>query len=143
MNKPFVRLIMLVLLVVLVAGGVAYGMITFLNKEPQEAKGKPLTKAVFSVGDFTTNLVPEDGKTRFIRVKVEIEIADEKNLDELAKNQHAIRDQIIGILRSKTVGEVSGEMGMAALRQQMAAHLNFVLKDIGITNVYFTDFVVQ
>ncbi len=143
MNKPVVKIALLVVLVVFVAGMVAVGAVYVMTRKPVVKQAEPPKRALYSAGDFTTNLAPDGGKTRFIKVKVELEIADEKGLEELTRQHAVIRDQILSVLRSKNAEDVSEETGMAALGRHLANRLNGVLKGVEITGVYFTDFVVQ
>ncbi|MGE5484282.1 MAG: flagellar basal body-associated protein FliL [Ignavibacteriales bacterium] len=144
MNRPVVKMLLLVLLVIVVAGGVAAGAVYLMTRKPQAAQqAKGPKRGMYAAGDFTTNLVPDNGKNRFIRAKIELEISDEKGLEEMAKQHAIIRDQILVVLRSKTVQDVSEDAGMAALGRHVMSQLNGVLKGVEITGVFFTDFVVQ
>jgi flagellar FliL protein len=137
------KIVLGVVLVMVVAGAAAAGVYFFLNRKPGGAEQKTVKPGLFSAGDFTTNLMPDDSKTKFIRVKVEIEISDEKKLPDVAQKQAVIRDQILAVLRSKAAEDVLGESGMGTLARDIAFALGQVLPGIEILNVYFTDFVVQ
>lgn len=144
MKKPALKIAMLILLVVLIAGGVAAGAVYLMTRRTEGPKvAKAPNKGMYLAGDFTTNLVGDNGKNRFLRAKIELEIADEKGLAEMAKQHAVIRDQTLSVLRSKTVQEVAEDDGMASLGRHLMNHLNGVLKGVEITGVYFTDFVVQ
>ena len=144
MKKPVLKIAMLILLVVLIAGGVAAGAVYLMTRRTESPKvAKAPNKGMYLAGDFTTNLVGDNGKNRFLRAKIELEIVDEKGLAEMAKQHAVIRDQTLSVLRSKTVQEVAEDDGMASLGRHLMNHLNGVLKGVEITGVYFTDFVVQ
>lgn len=80
---------------------------------------------------------------KYLRVTMDIELADETNKEEVEERLPQIRDSILTILPSKHYDEVITIDGKNRLRKEIQAALNsFFNKEI-ITNIYFTEFVIQ
>ncbi|NPV71244.1 MAG: flagellar basal body-associated FliL family protein [Firmicutes bacterium] len=142
--KKFLPRVISVVVATLLITGVSAGTAYIITRRPLVIReAKSAKKGMFSAGEFTTNLAPNEAKTKYIKVRIELEVADEKSLEAMAAQQAVIRDQILGVLRSKTFHDVTGDEGMQALGRAIVVQLNNVLKGTQVTGVYFTEFVVQ
>ncbi len=142
---------MAIALVIIAAVGSAY--ITYLvfsrstmdvtaaaGEEPKGSEFGPVHK----VGEFTVNLmVPQGFSPRFVRTGLVVEVGDKKYISELARRDPQVRDAVISILRTKTQEDISGAAGMERLRQELGRAISGLLPEGSITNVYFTELVVQ
>ena len=64
-------------------------------------------------------------------------------IEELEKRLPQIRDKILMILPTKQYADIATTTGKLALRDEIMASLNTFLKKGQISNIYFTEFVVQ
>ena len=91
---------------------------------------------------FIVNLA-DSGGNRYLRVTMNLELKNDEVTDEVVTRLPQIRDGILMILPSKKYADISTVEGKTALRDEIILHLNSLLKLGSITNIYFTEFVVQ
>ncbi|MBV5337314.1 MAG: flagellar basal body-associated FliL family protein, partial [Deltaproteobacteria bacterium] len=97
---------------------------------------------VFSLEPFIVNIY--DGQElRYLKVKVELEMAGPAIKAELDGRLAAIRDAILVVLTTKTLQEVQDAQGKNQLREEILTAISKIVAQGKVTKVYFTDFVVQ
>ncbi len=95
--------------------------------------------------DFTANL---QDSVHFIQVGIAVSTPyDDKVITNIKTNDIAIRSAILMALGDTTEDQVFSSQGKAALSKRLVAAINGTLKQKegfgGVSNVYFTNFVVQ
>jgi flagellar FliL protein len=104
--------------------------------------GKAGAGTVFPLEPFIVNIY--DGQeVRYLKVKVEFEMATPEVKAEVEARQAPLRDAILVLLTTKTLQEVQDLQGKNQLREEILTSVNKILPPGKITKVYFTDFVVQ
>jgi flagellar FliL protein len=154
-KKGFPLKLVILLVVVLGLGGGGFyawksGMLNrFLGGEKQAHASKGEKKEVpldvgptRSLETFIVNLADPQGR-RYLKVKMDLELSDEKVMPELDKRLPQLRDTILTTLCSKTYDEIGTLEGKMQLRMEIMARLNQLLKAGKIRNLYFTEFIVQ
>jgi flagellar protein FliL len=111
-------------------------------KEEKEGKEKDGEKPIFSLTPFIVNLADQDA-TRYMRVTLDLELSGEETKAELEKRLPQIRDAVLTIIPAKTASEISTVEGKTALRDEIIQRLNSFIKKGKVTNIYFTEFVIQ
>lgn len=144
-GKGKMKLIIIIAAVILVAGGIG-GYFFFSSKgHSEEAAPKTDVKGVpiiYSLDPFIVNIY--DGQDlRYLRVKVEMDVASEEVKAEMQARQAQFRDAILVLLSAKTLLDVRDEQGKNQLRQEIFTAVNNILAPGKLKRVYFTDFVVQ
>ncbi|OBS09816.1 flagellar basal body-associated FliL family protein [Acidihalobacter prosperus] len=95
---------------------------------------------------MVVNLGP-DQPVRFLQLGIDVMARDQKAIDAVKENMPAVRNRLISLLSGQKYAVVSTPEGKEALRKQVLASINAVLKDSGdkhlIEQVYFTNFVMQ
>ena len=153
MSNKLIFLLVAVLLVLTV--GLGAGLLMMWNKlsdlntqnnlvvnpgtqQAQAAAPGPL----FSLETFIVNLADQE-RSRYLRVTMDLELA--KSTDAAAINDRLsqVRDSILMILPSRQFGEIASMEGKIALRDEIIARLNSLLNKKVVTNIFFTEFVVQ
>jgi flagellar protein FliL len=123
------------------------------NSEPQAdqevAKEKETTIGpTYKLDTLIVNLADQGGK-RYLRVTMEFELTPAEKVEatelteEINKRLPQIRDAILMILPTKQYADIATTAGKIALRDEIMAKLNTFLKKGQISNIYFTEFVVQ
>lgn len=137
-------IILAAVVVVAAAGGAAYFAVRSAMVKPAETPAKVEKQALkpVEVGEFLTNLADPGGR-RVVHVKIEIRVANDKMATKLQEDGSAIRDQVLRILRSKTVTDLAGEDGMDNLAHEIMNRLNVTVAEGQIRELYFTDIAIQ
>ncbi len=153
-------IIVILLVLILVGGGLAAYFLLSDNSEDQPAKqqqpqSKQIKKSkvsrnsdlleigpIYPLDQFIVNLLSEGG-SRFLKVKMDLELSGPELTAELDKKKPLIRDIVIRTLSSKTFQEVSTNRGKEKLKDELVDRINAVLADGQVKNIFFTEFVVQ
>jgi len=98
--------------------------------------------SIFPLEPFIVNIY--DGQElRYLKVKVEIEMASPEVKADLDARVAPIRDAILVLLSAKTLQDVQDVQGKNQLKEEILASINKIIPPGKIAKVYFTDFVVQ
>jgi flagellar FliL protein len=97
---------------------------------------------IFSLDTFIVNLADKGGN-RYLRVTMDLELANPNLEAEITKRIPQVRDSILMILPTKRFEDISTVQGKTALRDEILATLNGYLAQGKVTNIYFKEFVVQ
>ena len=109
---------------------------------PGQAAAGARQGLMYDAGEFVTNLA-DTGVRRFIKVHVQLEVADQSVSSTLSREAVTVRDCVLGVLRSRTFAAVSGEQGMDELGQEVVKRLNALFGEGRVAAIFFTEFVVQ
>ncbi|MCX7823007.1 MAG: flagellar basal body-associated FliL family protein [Syntrophobacterales bacterium] len=144
--------LIIILLVGLIAlgGGGFFAYTKFFKKKQTEESGakpepekKPADKVILhSMETFIVNLADPGGK-RYLKVTMQLELDNQKVLEEISKETPRIRDIILTILSSKEFDDISTLPGKNALKRELVTKLNASLRTGRVLNIYFTEFLVQ
>lgn len=152
-------LIVVLLVLLLIGGGLAAYFLLGSDDEgasaPAQTQSAPAKRApagrssnyldigpMYPMDQFVVNLLSESG-SRYLKVKLDIELDKPELSAEMDKKKALIRDIIIRVLSSKTFEEVSTMKGKDRLKDEIVTRINETLADGQIRNIFFTDFVVQ
>ncbi|RLA99095.1 MAG: flagellar basal body protein FliL [Deltaproteobacteria bacterium] len=166
-KKSPMMLIILLLLVILVLGGAAAGYFLFMAPKTKEAEAKNATKAapqahqvqqgtyipqrgtlagpigpIKDLDTFIVNLTDAQG-TRYLKVKIGMELSSDQLSAEIDKKLPQVRDEIITLLSSKSFADVSTVAGKRELKREIISAVNRHLATGQVVRIYFTEFVIQ
>jgi flagellar FliL protein len=112
--------------------------------EAADTAGVPETEIgpIYPLETFIVNLADARGK-KYLKTKLELELDNPLVVGEIDQRLPQFRDTILTILSSKTFDDVRQLEGKFQLRAEVMTMLNQFLKSGKITNVYFTEFIVQ
>lgn len=97
---------------------------------------------VFPMEPFVVNIY--DGQEmRYLKVKVELEMAAPNVKPEIEARLAPIRDAVLVLLSAKTLQEIQDVQGKNALKEEILSAISRLLPPGKLVKVYFTDFVVQ
>ena len=153
MSNKLIFLLVAVLLVLTV--GLGAGLLMMWNKlsdlntqnnlvvnpgtqQAQAAAPGPL----FSLETFIVNLADQE-RSRYLRVTMDLELAKSTDAGVINDRLSQVRDSILMILPSRQFGEIASMEGKIALRDEIIARLNSLFNKKVVTNIFFTEFVVQ
>jgi len=101
-----------------------------------------VAKPIFPLKSFIVNLAGDNG-TRYLKIRMDLEITNESFNNDIRQRIPQIRDSIMMILTSKRFADIKDTAGKIALRENVQEQVNAFFKEPCVSNVYFTDFVIQ
>lgn len=152
-NKILIIFIGVFLLVVIAMGGgffMMWNKMSSMNAQNSEdaETATETEEAVETMGPttrletFIVNLADKGG-TRYLRISMDLELEKEETVEVVEKRLPKIRDAVLMILPTKKYEDIGTVEGKSALRNEMLAKINELMKPEEIKNIYFTEFVVQ
>jgi len=114
------------------------GKVAEMPVEEEENAIGPL----YSLDTMIVNLADHGGK-RYLRVTMALELSDPESVATIESRLPQVRDAVLMILPTKTYDDVSTTDGKIALRNQVMEKINTLMTKGRVTNIYFTEFVVQ
>jgi flagellar FliL protein len=151
MSNKLIFLVVAVLLVVTL--GLAGGFFMMWNKlsalntqsyaaaQNQQGQTAALGK-LFPLDTFIVNLADQE-RSRYLRVTMDLELLAPADSEKLNQRLPQVRDRILMLLPSKRFADIASTEGKTALRDEMIGKLNGLFPETVITNIFFTEFVVQ
>ena len=97
---------------------------------------------LFSLDTFIVNL-NDERRSRYLRVTMDLELFRKPDADLLSDRLPQIRDSILTILPAKRFEDISTIEGKTALREEIMEKLNALFNQKLVSNIFFTEFVVQ
>jgi flagellar FliL protein len=97
---------------------------------------------VFAIEDIVVNPAGTAG-SRFLSASFGIEVSSPETATRLEEREPLVRDALITILSSKTLAELTDAKQKEIMRLQIKKRLSLLLKTEDVTNVFYTDFVLQ
>ena len=146
LGKKMIIMMALGAVVVLGAGGGA--AFFFMHKHSsEEAKttseataGKPV---YFPLGDLLVNLSGEGKHPNFLKVKISLELADEKDLPLMESIKPRIVDNFQVYLRELRIEDLRGSAGMYRLREELLMRVTEAAQPVRVHDVLFQEMLVQ
>jgi flagellar FliL protein len=137
---------------VVVLAGAGGGAFFFLHKGDDEAKktehaaeasGEKGNPVYFTLGDLLVNLSGEGKHPNFLKVKISLELADEKDLPLMEAIKPRIVDNFQVYLRELRIEDLRGSAGMYRLREELLMRVTEAAQPIRVHDVLFQEMLVQ
>jgi flagellar FliL protein len=135
------KIILLLVVVFVLLGGGAFAYIAFFD-EPAPKKAEHVDRAMMTLEPFLVNLADKDAR-RYLKVKIDLEVENEKAVKELEKSMPRIRDQLIFLLSSKSYQDIATPEGKHQLKKEIMTRLAALPMGKKISAAFFTEFVAQ
>lgn len=146
-GKNILLIVVVVLLIIVVVGGGAFGGYYFATKNAPAAQQQVSTpnvnEATFDVEELIVNLA-DDNTRRFLKIKLVLAY-DSKNKNfakELGTKKVVVKDSIISVIRAKKASDLTAK-GAEDLKTEILTRVNSIFNTGKLTNVYYSDFLVQ
>ena len=110
------------------------------NAESGESKGKVV---FFNLGDLLVNLSGEGKHPNFLKVKINLELADEKDIPLIEAVKPRIVDNFQVYLRELRIEDLRGSAGMYRLREELLMRVTEAAQPVRIRDVLFQEMLVQ
>ena len=97
---------------------------------------------VMELDPFLLNLADRD-ELRFLKVSIKLELDRPEENTDFQKKVPAIRDALLVLLSSKESQLLRTVNGKRRIREEIMTRVNGVMNRGKISNVFFTDFIIQ
>jgi flagellar FliL protein len=154
-KKKRSKLLLLAPLVLLLAGVPAGAYFWMQHKAAAAAKAegggkaeepaKPDNSGVMPLEPFTVNLADKDSP-RFLRITITLVIDQKDEIEEVRKDalkQARLRSSMLELLAQQIAEHLTSPDGKNELKHAIAERATDALKPLKVTDVLFSDFVVQ
>jgi flagellar FliL protein len=115
---------------------------TISNNRQPDKTGVESIGSLLSLEAFIVNLA-DDGGSRYLRVSMDLELKQADTLKIIEKQLPQIRDSILKILPAKYFEDIRTADGKLLLKDEIITKLNSLFGEDYISNIFFTEFVVQ
>jgi flagellar protein FliL len=139
-------------LVLGVGGGGAAFYFMHGHKAPDEAAGEQSAAAAadqngkpvfFPLGDLLVNLAGEGKHPNFLKVKVTLQLADEKDVALMEAIKPRVIDNFQVYLRELRIEDLRGSAGMYRLREELLLRVTEAAQPVRVRDVLFQEMLVQ
>jgi flagellar FliL protein len=110
--------------------------------EGEGAQQEAVLDVFLKLDPFIVNL-KGNGMKRYLKTTIAIEVEERKVKEELEMLTPKLRDTILFVLTSKSYNDLFSNEGKIALKHELIAHINRILKSGTIKAIYITDFIIQ
>ena len=111
------------------------------NETKGQAKDDTLG-TIYPLETFIVNLADEGGK-RYLRLTIDLELKKGVLVESVKQRLPQVRDSILMILPSKQFEDIKNSEGKNMLKDEIIARVNNVLGRESISNIFFSEFVIQ
>ena len=147
----FLVIAVMLILTIGLAGGffMMWGKLSEINNQAPPTANMDINQSsmaqlgpLFPLETFIVNLADEE-RSRYLRITMDLELVEATDSEKLNQRLPQIRDRILMILPSRRFEEIASMEGKTALRDEIINKLNNLFPQAVITNIFFTEFVVQ
>lgn len=156
MNKKLLLIIIPVLLLT-IGGGLYFSGVIGGGAETEEgevaAEGEGAAEeataennpnaAFYALPDLIVNLSSSSGASRYLKLKVQLELENEADLPAIEAVTPRVIDQFQTYLREIRVEDLRGSAGIYRLRQELLYRVNIAAHPIKVEDVLFQEMLIQ
>ena len=96
------------------------------------------------VPDMMVNLTGNPGeRVQYLRVKVVLELKEEKQIEEVKPNMPRVTDIFQAYLRELRPADLNGSAGLFRLKEELTRRVNNAVAPVKVSAVLFKEIVVQ
>lgn len=131
------------IILAVVGGAAAFFLMGGDEKPKEDALANANTVVVYDLPPFTVNLLSDGGEPHFLKAKLAIELANEKDKTEVDKLQARLQDDWQNFLRQLRPEDTQGGAAMQELKEALLLRANQVVAPVVVRNVLFRELLVQ
>ena len=137
-------LIIIIMSIVIAIGGITAVFISSGGKLSNIAKKFEQSKDyVVAMDEFVVNLSIADHTETYLKTKISLVYTDNKKTNMLSEKNSQIRDVIIKDLMGYSSNELLMAGGTDNVKKRLKTDINKALGEDVVTEIYFTDFLIQ
>ncbi len=138
-NKKLVVFSVVIFVISLLVFATTLYLVVFRTPAGEKEVKKPKTYS-YDLGEFSTNI---GASGRYFKGNVVVETTGKKTPKLIEENATSIRDYILGVLISQDVKTMMSEQGAESIKKDIAKKVSEITGTDDISNVYFTDYIIQ
>jgi flagellar protein FliL len=92
--------------------------------------------------DFVVNIMQKD-TTRFLKVGITLETKNQESSERIKNRMPQITDAVLLLVGNKQFDQIKDLQGKLQLKADLLAQINSLVGKDEVTEIFFTDFVVQ
>lgn len=115
---------------------------TYEEKEYAEEKKKG-PGVFFEMPSIIVNLSSKDGTSRYLKLRVQLELAEDKDLVIIENIAPRVMDHFQTYLRELREEDLRGSAGIYRLRLELLSRVNAAVHPIEVKDILFQDILVQ
>jgi|SRR5271157_4577476 len=135
------KLVFVLPVVILAAIGIWFWAVRG-NEPPVQANGEQRVQSVLHLETFVLNLADPDQRA-YLRVGIDLGLSKEAKHGEEAVPIAQVRDAILTVLAQAKGDELITAQGKTKLKQDLLRALEERVPQLGVEEVYFTEFLIQ
>lgn len=132
-----------VLVLAVVGGAAAFFLLGGKSEPKQDSLAPTNTVVVYDLPPFTINLLGDGGESHFLKAKLALELANEKDKAEVDKLQARLQDDWQNFLRQMRPEDTHGGAAMQQMKEALLLRANQVVAPVVVRNVLFRELLVQ
>ncbi|MCU0572529.1 MAG: flagellar basal body-associated FliL family protein [Syntrophobacteraceae bacterium] len=147
-GSPLIKIVILVVILAALGGGGFFAYGKFFKKAPAEgdqgqtAAAPPEKQVICDWDPMLVNLADPGGK-RYLKLGMKLELNNDRVLEEMKNRSFQIKDAMLMVVSSKEFDDIATPSGKQALKQEMMAQMNKIVKQGQVKDIFFTDFIIQ
>ncbi len=125
-------------------GGEAAGEGEHASEEPVpvDAHGNPIS-AFVAIPDMIVSLNTNDGSTRYLRLKVQLQLANPLDVPKVEAIMPVVVDQFQTYLREMRVEDLRGSKGLQRLQMELLTRVSTAAAPVKVKDVLFQEILIQ
>lgn len=132
--------VLLLSLIGLIVLAIIFGLVFFFVLNKKDSVNKKVEYYEFKLDEMYTNIKENNS---ILKINIIIEYTDTKLAETLNKRKARIANDILELLRSKTLEELSGQDGQQNARKDIQNKVIEITNSKNISNIFFTEFIIQ
>ncbi len=124
----------------LVLGAIVFGGVFFFTTFKKPASNNKVEVYTYDMGELYANI---NKSRRILKANITVETTDKKIHQDLEEQKSKIINNILETTRSKTEEDLQGDKGQKLLQKEVLKIIQSSISSNKITNVYFTEFIIQ
>lgn len=97
----------------------------------------------YDLPDLLVNLSAEDGETRYLKLRIALELSDQASVDKVEVVMPRIIDNFQVYLRELRLEDLNGSAGIYRMREELLKRINLSLQNVAVQDVLFKEIIVQ
>lgn len=110
--------------------------------QPADAGAPTKVGPIKPIDTFIVNMADTE-RERYLKITLQLELSNAEADGEINKRMPQVKDLVLTFLPTKTAAELQSMEGKQQLREELMTKINDLLSTGRVTNIYFTDFVIQ